>query len=579
MRPGRKPLTKKELERAFETTFFDKSFHEHRDMNQSVIEYVLSRLSALGVTDVFGVPGDFAFPVNDAVCQDNRFRWIGNCNELNAAYAADGYARMRGVAALSTTYGVGELSAINGLAGSYAEHLPIFHLVGMPASGTQRSRKLVHHTLGNGQFDLFYSMTEPVVCGRAILTPDNCICETERLIQAALHHRRPVYMAFPADYADMPVHGTASAADACESDPDVLETVVNAIVDRVSRAGSACFLPGIILSRCGLRKDAMAVVTASGLPFATMFMDKCVLDETHPGYIGMYDGRLMNEEVREFVEGCDCVVGIGAIMTDINSGAFTARIDAAKSMNILQHHVRVGHAIYNNVEIRDVLAALTARLPGRTDVKGPRAHGLGDPKGGPNDRITAEYLYPRWQQFLRPNDILVADTGTTSMGLGFVTMPEGSTFQNQTLWGSIGWATPAGFGAALAEPNRRTILVTGEGAHQLTAQEVCMFHRYGLKPIIFVVNNNGYLIERLLCKDPDIYYNDLAQWRYHALPAALGCDGWFTARVATCGELDAAIQKAENCGAGAYIEVVTDTYVTPPLPRKLHEAVKSLYGV
>ncbi|MCF8142528.1 MAG: alpha-keto acid decarboxylase family protein [Deltaproteobacteria bacterium] len=547
-------------------------------MRQTVIQYVLSRLFALGVTDIFGVPGDFSFPVNDAICQDGDFRWIGDCNELNAAYAADGYARIRGVAALCTTYGVGELSAINGIAGSYAEHLPVFHLVGMPASGTQKSRKLVHHTLGNGQFDLFYHMTEPVVCGRAILTPDNCLCETERLIAAALYHRRPVYMAFPADYADMPVNGTAPAIGTCESDPPVLETAVDAIIDSVTRAKSACVLPGVILSRCGLGKHAADVVTASGLPFATMFMDKCVLDETHPNYVGMYDGRLMNEEVREFVEGCDCVIQIGALMTDLNSGAFTARIDRARSINIMHHHVRVGHAGYSNVEMRDVLEALAKRIPRRTDVKGPLAHGLGAPKGNPDDRITAEYLYPRWQQFLRPGDVLIAETGTASMGLGFADMPEGSTFQNQTLWGAIGWATPAAFGAALADEGRRTVLVTGEGAHQLTAQEVSMFCRYGLKPIIFVLNNNGYLIERLLCKDPDIYYNDLAEWRYHLLPEALGCDNWFTARATTCGELDAAIWKAESCGSGAYIEVVTDTYVAPPLPQKLHDSLKTFYA-
>ena len=134
---------------------------------------------------------------------------------------------------------------------------------------------------------------------------------------------------------------------------------------------------------------------------------------------------------------------------------------------------------------------------------------------------------------------------------------------NQTLWGAIGWATPAAFGAALAAPDRRTVLVTGEGSHQLTAQEVSQFHRCGLKPIIFVLNNNGYLIERLLCKNPNNYYNDLAQWNCHVLPQALGCEGWYTARVTTCGELDAAMVRTQSCGAGAYIKVVTDKYVAP----------------
>ena len=161
-------------------------------MTATVIQHVLGRLGDLGITDIFGVPGDFAFPINDAICNDKNIRWIGCCNELNAAYAADGYARIKGFGALCTTYGVGELSAICGIAGAYAENLPVFHLVGMPGLATMESRGKVHHTLGNGEFDLFYKMTEPVACARAIMTPENCASETERLIAAARYHRQPV---------------------------------------------------------------------------------------------------------------------------------------------------------------------------------------------------------------------------------------------------------------------------------------------------------------------------------------------------------------------------------------------------
>ena len=527
--------------------------------------------------DVFGVPGDYAFPINDAVCSDSRLRWVGCCNELNASYAADGYARIRGMAALNTTYGVGELSAINSIAGAYAEHLPIFHLVGMPARTVQEAHGLVHHTLGNGEFDLFHKMSEPVVCARAIMNPDNCVAETERLIAAARYHRRPVYMAFPFDYATLPVVASAPAAAASpQTDKVALEAAVAAIADAVKAAKTACILPGILVARCDLRAQATAVVEASGLPFATMFMDKSVLDEAHPQYIGMYDGKLMNEEVRAFVEGCDCVLGIGAMLTDFNSGAFTARIDRLKSINILHNSVRVGAALYPNVEMKDVLAALARKLT-KKQMPALRSHGLGRPEGQSKDKISAQYLYPRWEQMLNPGDILVAETGTTSMGMGFAQLPEGATFHNQTLWGAIGWATPAAFGAALAAPDRRTILITGEGSHQLTAQEISQFHRYGLKPIIFLFNNDGYLIERLLCKDPDTYYNDVAKWHYHKLPDAMGCDGWLTARVSTCGELDEVIKKAEAGGTGAYIEVVADRSVVSPLAQKLHDSIGTLY--
>ncbi len=211
-------------------------------MIKTVIEHVLSRLHDIGITDIFGVPGDYSFSVTDAICNDPNIRWVGCSNELNAAYAADGYARIKGAAALCTTYGVGELSAINGVAGSYAEHLPVFHLVGTPNIGTQASRALMHHTLGNGEYDLFRRMSEPVVCGHAVMTPQNVGYETERLIAEALYHRRPVYMAFPADFANQPVLSDAKPIPVPRSNPDVLKAAADAIVAALTKASTACVL-------------------------------------------------------------------------------------------------------------------------------------------------------------------------------------------------------------------------------------------------------------------------------------------------------------------------------------------------
>jgi indolepyruvate decarboxylase len=225
----------------------------------------------------------------------------------------------------------------------------------------------------------------------------------------------------------------------------------------------------------------------------------------------------------------------------------------------------------------DILAALAQRLPKHRVWQKLQVSSLGEPVGQGTDPITAASLYPRWANFLRPRDILVAETGTASMGLGFAQMPAGASFHNQTLWGSIGWATPAAFGAAMAAPDRRVVLVTGDGSHQLTAQEVSQFGRLGLQPVIFVLNNSGYLIERLLCKDPAVAYNDIAPWRYTELPRALGCEGWFTARATTCGELDQALDTAGRAGSAAYIEVVTDAYAASPLALKLHESFRRLY--
>jgi indolepyruvate decarboxylase len=543
----------------------------------TVIEHVLSRLKQLGISKIFGVAGDFAFSIDDAIVNFPGIDYVGCCNELNASYAADGYARIHGIAALCTTYGVGELSAINGIAGAYAEHVPVFHLVGMPSLAAQTARALVHHTLGNGEFDFFQKMAEKVVCASAIMTPQNAAYETERLIAEALYHRRPVYMAFPTDVANQPLVSDATPLDAPRSDPASLERAVSAIIEVLSAAKTGCVLPGVLASRAGLQDAVQAFVDASGLPFATMLMDKSTLEEQQPAYIGMYDGKLMDETVREYVESCDAVVLIGAILTDFSSGDFTAHLDPEKTIDIRHHHTEVGTNVYPNVEMKDVLDGLARRVEKRNQKRPVQPVSLGPVKGAGSDPITADALYPRWADFIKPNDIVITETGTSGFGIAFALLPKGAKFYNQTLWGAIGYATPAAFGAAVAAPDRRVVLITGEGSHQLTAQEISQFGRRGLKPIIFVLNNSGYLIERLLCKDPDIEYNDLAQWHYADLPKALGCDEWFTARVTTCGEFDQALKTASQGDRGVYIEVVTDKYAAPPVALKLHESVKTRY--
>jgi indolepyruvate decarboxylase len=338
-------------------------------------------------------------------------------------------------------------------------------------------------------------------------------------------------------------------------------------------------LPGVLLRRLGLQGAAAAFVDAAGLAFATMFADKSVLGEDHPNYIGMYIGQLMSEPVRAFVESCNTVVMIGAMLSDGNAAGGTVRLDPAKVISIDHHRTTVGSTVYRNVEIADVLTQLPGRITKRGQRPAIKPETLGSITGGGEDPITADALYPRWADFFRPDDVIITDTGSSSLGLTLAKLPKGAEFHNQTLWASIGWATPAAFGATKGAPNRRLILITGEGSHQMTAQEISQLGRHGLHPIVFVLNNSGYLSERMLCKDMALGYNDIAAWNYAELPHALGCHGWFTARVSSCGTLDEALKTAEHAGGAAYIEVITDAYEAPPMYRKLREHVESFYNL
>jgi indolepyruvate decarboxylase len=545
----------------------------------TVADYIVRRLAREGITDCFGVAGDFAFKLDDAVARSEAIRWIGCCNELDAAYAADGYARVRGCSMLCTTYAVGELSALNGVMGAKAERSCVFHLVGMPTMRHQRVRKIIHHTLGDGEFQNFATISAQAACVSAVITPDNCVYEMERLIATARAESRPAYILVASDYAVTPV----AASDPVPypkpaSGPDLAKAVA-AITERIEAARSLTILPAYTVSRFKLQDSLRALLEALGCPFAAMQMDKGVLSEAHPQFVGTYAGGASSAAVREAIEGADLVIDAGGVsFNDINTSAYSSRVSPEKLVTIDIDHVRIGDRIYNPVRMGDVFETLAKSIRKNFGYSAPPRATPAKPGGKPSDPITAAALYPRYRDFLKPRDQIVIESGSSTSGIVPLPLPDGAEVHSQPLWGSIGWATGATLGIALADPSRRTVLFTGEGSHQLTAVDVGTMGRNGLKPVIFVLNNGGYMVERALEANPDWVYNDLAPWNYHSLPAALGCQGWFTARVTTLGELDAALARAATGESASYIEVVGGKMDFPAGLAMAHQRLDAMYA-
>jgi indolepyruvate decarboxylase len=543
-----------------------------------VIDYIVQRLADEGITDCFGVPGDYAFPVCDAVDRNPNIRWVGCSNELNASYAADGYARVRGAAMLSTTYAVGELSAINGVMGARAERSLVYHLVGMPSHQNQRLHKIMHHTFGDGVFGNFVNISAQAACCHAVIDPDNCVIEMERVILEARRNNQPAYIVIPGDYALALLRLTDVSPVTLKSGEASLETAVAAIAELVRKAKSIVAFPAFTLSRLGLQKEAKQAIEALGCPFATTTMEKCIIDESHPQFAGVYAGAASAEKTRQIVEDAELVLDLGGIsLNDETTAGFSQRLDPARFVSIGLNDVRIGEQIFGDVRLVDVLAALAK-------VKSPAPPYRRTPEqaqpvyGNPSDKITMDQLYPRYAAFIRPGDNVVLESGSSTLGVAPMTLANDVQVHIQMLWGSIGWATGATFGIALADPKRRTVLITGEGSHQLTANEIGNMGRYGANPIIFVLNNDGYMVERALEPNPDWSYNDLAKWRYADLPRALGCADWVTARVETLGELDAAMKAARESKSGAYIEIIGGRMDMPKTLAFAHTRIKQLYG-
>lgn len=546
----------------------------------TVAEYVINRLADLGVDRVFGVPGDYSFPFDDAIESSASVQWIVCANELNAAYAADGYARVNGVSVLSTTYGVGELSAINGVMGAKSQRLPVFHIVGAPSTQIQRQGLITHHTLGDGVYNNFRSLSEAACCVSAYLTPDNVIQEMERVIREALRLSAPAYITVPMDLAKMPVIGTPVKGVAlaqlkrAKSDPASLEAALEFVIEKIKTSKNIVALPTQFVRNFGALEGLEQFLRQTNTPYATTPMDKAVVSEAYPNFLGIYNGMSSSPaSVKSIIESADLVLDIGGVVfEDFNTTFWTDNISSATLMTLGDQFVRMGNTVFTGVMLGDMLEGLTKRVSARTEVAAKIKMTSMPLVGGPAEPTSSSNFYPRLQRILKSGDVLVVETGTCIMYTTPMLLPDGVGFQTQTLWGSIGWATPAAEGVCMANKNGRTILVTGDGSHQLTANELGVMGRYGIKPIIFVLNNNIFGVENVLSEiGPS--YDELAKWNYSKIPSAMGCDSWFAARVSTVAELDTAIEKANTFDGASYIEVMIPASESQPLPLNVQNQI------
>ena len=416
-------------------------------------------------------------------------------------YAADGYARVKGMSAIVTTFGVGELSAINGLAGAYSEMVPVVHIVGCPSTISQRSNMLLHHTLGNGDFQVFANMSASVSCAVARLgDPAEAAAQIDHALRECYLRSRPVYIGLPTDLVTKKVEGARlhEHIDLTEPPNDVDRE--NYVVDVILNSLHAAKSPVVLVDACAIRHRALTEVNAlldkTGLPVFVTPMGKSGVDETHPSYGGVYAGDASQPAVRDAVENSDLILSVGALQSDFNTAGFSFRLGPLQTIDLHSDHCVVRYSEYPGVKMRGVLRKLTERLDlSKLTVNPPPPNvpTVDDKQAlqAAGDVITQEWFWKRVNRFFRPEDIIVTETGTANFGIWDTRFPARVTALNQTLWGSIGWAVGATQGAALAakdlddgKQRRRTVLFEGDGSFQLTAQEVSTMIRHNLAVIL-----------------------------------------------------------------------------------------------
>ncbi|KAH9563877.1 hypothetical protein CY35_05G147200 [Sphagnum magellanicum] len=531
--------------------------------------YIARRLVEIGVNDIFGVPGDFNLLLLDQLLADPDLELRGCCNELNAGYAADGYARCRGVGACAVTFTVGGLSIINAIAGAYSGNLPVICLVGAPNSNDYGTNHILHHTLGEPDFSQEYRCFKEVTCAQVVIQNlDDAQELIDRAISAALFQSKPVYISVCCNLANVShpsfshdpipftvtqgpnfkrnygIGNTKSNKDSLEAAVEAAATVLNAAVKPVLVAGS----------KMRVAKAAPAfqqLADVCGYAVAIMPDAKGQISEEHPQFIGTYWGCVSSSCTSEIVESADCYLFAGPVFNDYSSVGYSLLWSKAKCITVQPDRVTIGEtASFGCILMKDFLEALahrveknTASLDNFKRMHVPSGIPLKQKEGEPIKVLT---LFKHIQAMLTSENVVISETGDSWFNCQKLRLPQGCGYEFQMQYGSIGWSVGATLGyAQAAGKGKRVISCIGDGSFQVTAQEVSTMIRYGQQSIIFLLNNGGYTIEVEIHDGP---YNIIKNWNYTGLVEALhnGEGKVWTCKVRTEEDLVAAISTAEK---------------------------------
>ncbi len=536
-------------------------------------DYLIERLAAHGVGHVFGVPGDFVLTFMSHIVEPGGpLALVNTCDEQGAGFAADAYARVRGLGAVCVTFGVGGLKIANTTGQAYAEESPVVVVSGAPGVGERTRHPMLHHKIRRfaDQFHVFERLT----AAQAVLDdPETAAREIDRVLETALRAKRPVYLELPRDMVDVEVDIVPRPArQDPPSDPNSLAAALAEATGRLRAAKQPVLVLGVEAQRFGLVDEVLRFVEETGIPVAETLLGKSAIDSDHPRYIGVYAGKMGQERTWRYVEGSDCLILLGTALTDLELGGFTAELDPARCIHATRGRLAIGYHLYEHVEMGDFVRGLAEaglpQCPAPDAPFAPKAAPL--PPLDPATPITVERLLARIAGCLTPGVVVIADPGDALFAAADLPIRRGSGFLSPAYYASLGFAVPASIGVGLAEPGLRPLVLVGDGAFQMTGQELSTAARFGVAPVVVVLNNDGYGTERFIT---DGSFNDVLRWEYSKLPDLLGAGTGY--RVETDGDLEAALAAAFADTSGySILDVRLDRFDVSAGLRRLTERLR-----
>ena len=523
----------------------------HAPTGFTVGSYLAARLSQIGLKHHFAVAGDYTLVLLDQLLTNKDMKQVYCSNELNCGFAAEGYARAHGAAAAIVTFSVGALSAFDALAGAYAENLPVILVSGAPNSNDRAADHLLHHTLGTHDFTYQLEMAKKITCAAVSITfaaeaPE----KIDHAIRMALREKKPAYIEIACNLSAIPcaAPGPISAIiDEEPSDPASLNAAVAAAAKFLGAQKKPVLLIGSKVRAAGAEKAVIELADALGCAVAVMAAAKSFFPEDHPQFIGIYWGEISSTGAQAVVDWADSVVSIGAVFNDYATVGWTAQPSGPGLLTADPHRVHVGGQEFGRIHLRDFLSALAGKVGkrGETMIEHSRIRSKPSEElaAKPDAKLVRAEMLRQIRPIVTAKTTVIAETGDSWFNGMKLRLPGGARFEVEMQWGHIGWSVPAAFGYALGAPERRVVALIGDGAFQLTAQEVAQMIRQKLPVIIFLMNNHGYTIEVEIHDGP---YNNVKNWDYAGLIKVFNAEDGkgLGLRAKTGGELADAIAVA-----------------------------------
>jgi TPP-dependent 2-oxoacid decarboxylase len=544
---------------------------------ETIGEYLIRRLQEEGVGHVFGVPGDYVLGFFKKL-EESPLQVVNTCDEQGAGFAADAYARIRGLGALCITFSVGGLKVANPVAQAYAERSPVVVISGAPGPGERQRNTLLHHKVRD--FETQQKVFAELTAGVAVL--DDAVtaaAEIDRVLLLARRESLPVYIEIPRDMVNaevVPPRKRSATAD--DSDPEVLGLAVADAAERIRGAKSPVILAGVELHRFGLQDALADLVRKTAIPVAATIGGKSVFPESDLHYVGVYEGAMGLDEVRTFVEGSDCIILLGPMMTDTNLGIYTAHIDRRSSVYAGVDRVMVGLRSYDGVRMEDFVRRLAAEAWTKRALPDFSHPGHPGPFTATDKPMTVAALFHQLNAFIEDDMVVIADPGDAMFGASDLFIHDGAHFLAPAYYCSLGFSVPAAIGVAMAAPKLRPLVLVGDGAFQMTGIELGTAARYGLNPIVVVFDNDGYGTERPML---DGAFNDVCRWNFSRMPELFGTG--LGMKVTTEAEMEAALERAKaNISSFTIIQVMLGrddhSAALARLTARLHERVVNKAG-